>query len=297
MKIKILIAVLLIAAGFFIYFQKENLFSPAQVYIPSNGLKQGDTLLIKIDSPVSEGKITGEFNSKKIDFFQTTGKTKAAILGIDAKEKPGNYILIINYPDGKTIKKEINIAKTDFATTELLVTKELQKKGYTSQKIISNIQGKEALILKKVLGVYSPEAYFNKAFINPLKEIKPVGAFGTIRKTGSSTLQHLGVDLDAKTGTDVFAVNDGKVSLTQELPDYGKTLIVDHGLGIYSLYLHLNEFKASEGKLVKQGDIIGLSGNTGYSIAPHLHFSIKINGASVDPLVFIKTTQDGLTNR
>src|SRR3989344_9616709 len=171
MKIKILIAVLLIAAGFFIYFQKENLFSPAQVYIPSNGLKQGDTLLIKIKSPISEGKITGEFDSKKVDFFQATEKTKAAILGIDAKEKPGKHVLILNYPDDKKITKEINITKTDFPTTELIVTKELQQKGYTPQKIIGNIQGKENLILKKVISVYTPEAYFSKAFISPLKEI------------------------------------------------------------------------------------------------------------------------------
>ena len=215
-KIKtFIIILLLIVTGVYFYFQKDNWFSPAQVFVPSNGLKQGDTLLIKIKSPISEGKITGEFDSKKVDFFQATEKTKAAILGIDAKEKPGKHVLILNYPDDKKITKEINITKTDFPTTELIVTKELQQKGYTPQKIIGNIQGKENLILKKVISVYTPEAYFSKAFISPLKEIKPVGAFGTIKKTGGSTIQHLGVDLDAKTGTEVFASNDGEVSLTQ----------------------------------------------------------------------------------
>jgi len=286
-KIKtIAIVLLVLTAGFFFYSQKESLFSPAQIYLPSNQLKQGDTLLIKIDSLVSEGK----FDGKKLDFFRY-GKNQIAILGIDVNEKIGKHILILNLSDGKKIEKEININKTKFPTTELLVTKELQEKGYTPQKIINNIQGQENLILKEIIGAYTPEAYFNKAFANPLKDIKIVGAFGTIKKTGSSTVQHLGVDLDAKIGTPIFASNDGKVSFSQELPDYGKTLIIDHGLGIFSLYLHLSEFKVFEGKLVKQGEIIGLSGNTGYSIAPHLHFSIKINGANVDPLIFLKTLQ------
>ncbi|MDO8601360.1 MAG: M23 family metallopeptidase [bacterium] len=286
-KIKILAIILFfIIAGF--YSQKENQLSPAQIYFPSDELKQGDTLLIKIDSPISEGKFDGE----KLDFFQTAEKNKAAFLGIDAKEKPGKHILILDYPGGKTIEKEINIAKTDFPTTELLITKKLLEKGYTPQKIISNIQGAENLILKKAISAYTPEAYFNKAFTDPLKEMKIVGAFGTIKTTGSSTVQHLGVDLDAKIGTPVFASNDGLVILTQELPDYGKTLIIDHGLGIYSLYLHLDKFNVLKGVVIKQGEIIGLSGNTGYSIAPHLHFSIKINGANVNPLIFLKTTQD-----
>jgi murein DD-endopeptidase MepM/ murein hydrolase activator NlpD len=101
----------------------------------------------------------------------------------------------------------------------------------------------------------------------------------------------LGVDLEAKEGDPVFSINDGVVRFSKELPNYGKTIIIDHGLGIFSLYLHLKEFKVSEGEKVKKGEIIALSGNTGYSISPHLHFSVKINGKSVDPLRFIDTVE------
>ncbi|MBI2038457.1 MAG: M23 family metallopeptidase [Candidatus Nealsonbacteria bacterium] len=282
-KIKTLVIILLLtAAGFYLYQQKKQ----DPISLSASELAQGDTLLIKMNGSASEEKITGEFGSRKIDFFQQT-----AILGIDVNERPGEHILIINLPSGKKIEKIINISKTDFPTTELLVTKELRKKGYTPQKIVGNIQGEEGLTLKKIISTYTPKIYFDKAFINPLKEIKIVGAFGIIKKTGSSTIQHLGVDLDAEIGTEVLASNDGKVSFSRELPDYGRTLIIDHGLGIYSLYLHLEEFKTFEGKLVKQGQVIGLSGNSGYSIAPHLHFSIKINNANVDPLKFLETTQ------
>jgi len=118
-----------------------------------------------------------------------------------------------------------------------------------------------------------------------------VGAFGNIRKSGEISLQHLGVDLEANIDTPVYAINDGTVRLSQELTNYGKTIIIDHGMGIFSLYLHLDEFKVFERKAVKKGEIIALSGNTGYSIAPHLHLGVKISGSSVDPLRFIETTE------
>ena len=122
------------------------------------------------------------------------------------------------------------------------------------------------------------------------------GNFGNIRKSGSSEAQHLGVDLDVAVGTEVYAVNNGVVRLSRDFPTYGKTLAIDHGLGIYSLYLHLDEFKAAEGEEVRRGDVIGYSGDSGYSIAPHLHFSIKISGSSVDPIKFIETIEKGISS-
>ena len=124
-----------------------------------------------------------------------------------------------------------------------------------------------------------------------MKKIQVVGDFGNIRKSESSSIQHLGVDLKADTGTPVYAVNDGVVRFSEDLNTYGKTLIIDHGLGIFSLYLHLNEFKVFSEQRIEQDDIMGFSGNTGYSIAPHLHFSIKVNGANIDPLKFIDLTE------
>jgi len=71
-------------------------------------------------------------------------------------------------------------------------------------------------------------------------------------------------------------------------------VVIDHGLGIYSLYLHLSEINVSVGQLVERGKVIGLVGSTGYSLEPHLHFSLKVNGASVEPLGFIDTVNASL---
>ena len=269
--------------------------SPSPVYISSDSLEQGDTLLIKIDDESVIDRISGEFGSVKIDFFKTLTKDgQMGILGIPVKQNPGKYTLVIHFSKQQTIEKEINIIKREFPVTELLVTEELKEKGFTSSKIVENILNKENLAIGKILSIYTPKAYFNKAFINPLTEIKDVGSFGNIRKSENASLQHLGVDLQADTGTPVYAINNGVVRFSQELTNYGKILIIDHGLGIFSLYLHLDKFKVLSGQTVKRGDIISFSGNTGYSIAPHLHFSVKVNGASVDPSRFIEVTKKGL---
>ena len=266
--------------------------SVPQFTISSSVLQQGDTLLINIKGDGLESVISGTLGSTTIDFLKLNDyEGWVGITGVDVKKEPGEYNLVIDFSNNNQLEKEIEIIERKFPITELFITKELQGKGYTPSKIVESITSQENVILKEILSMYTPEAYFNTTFINPLGEINIVGAFGNIRKSGNIGAQHLGVDLDALVDTPVYAVNDGVVQLSQSLTTYGKILIIDHGLGIYSLYLHLNEFKVSNGANIKRGDIIGLSGNTGYSIAPHLHFSIKVDGASVDPLRFIETIE------
>lgn len=271
---------------------KEEVFSLPQVYLSSDSLEQGDTLFIRINSQSDVNKNQGKLGSEEINFFKLAGsKEWWGIIGINVKTKPGKYDLMIDSAEGNTFEQEIDITERKFPITELLVTKELEEKGYTQAKIIEDITTKENLILAQVLTIFTPRAYFSSAFIYPLKKIKDIGAFGNIRKSGDSGLQHLGVDIEAGIGTPVYAINDGVVRFSEGLNTYGKTLIIDHGFGIFSLYLHLNEFKFSAGEQVKQGDIIAFSGNTGYSIAPHLHFAVKVNGTAVDPLRFISTIE------
>jgi len=267
----------------------NELYGCSKVYISSLSPQQGDTLVIKIKTNLSPEKIGGNFDSKKINFSKI-GEDLIGIVGISVKEKLGKYNLTIDLPEGNFLKKELNIVERKFPVTELVVTKELEKKGFSTSKIEENV-AKENLVLNEVLSIFTPRVYFDQPFIYPLEKIKDVGAFGNIRKRGEITLQHLGVDLDADVGTPVYAINDGVVRLSRELTNYGKTVIIDHGLGIFSLYLHLDEFKVSKEKAVKRGDIVALSGNTGYSIAPHLHLGIKIDRVSVDPLRFLETTK------
>lgn len=262
-----------------------------KISLSSTELEQGDTLLIKIDKNQITSRVlpTAQLDGKKIDFFQSATGDWLAIVGIDIRKKPGKYDLEFNFGNEISLKKKINVVKRKVPITELVVIPELKEKGFTPKKILESMVTKEKFAIKEVLALYTSQAYFSRGFNYPLQKIKDVGAFGVIRKSGDIAIWHLGVDLEAEPGTPIYAINDGRVCFAQKLPTYGKTLIIDHGLGIFSLYLHLNQFKVKKDQVVKRGDIIAFSGNTGYSIEPHLHFSVKIKGASVDPLRFIKS--------
>jgi len=266
-----------------------------EVLLSATELEQGDSLIIKAENVPEEEKITGKFSGKSFDFFQVEpGEKWIALLGIDAKKAPGDYPLSVFLSGELKSEETITVKKKDFYITKIIITPELEEKDLTSSNISKTIATKDGVIIYEVLVKYSPEAYFNQKFVYPLDEIINVGAFGNIRKDGDITIQHLGVDLDAVEGTPIYAINDGKVVLVKELTVYGNTIIIDHGLGIYSLYLHLSEFQVSEGEMIKRGQSIGLVGNTGWSLGPHLHLSIKVNGASVDPLIFIESVDEFL---
>jgi murein DD-endopeptidase MepM/ murein hydrolase activator NlpD len=266
---------------------EESIVEPL-FFFSATELKQGDTLIIFAENISKEDKIIGKFNNQLFDFFpiETLGK-KVALVGIDAKKIPGDYLVSIFLADELIVEKTIKVEKSDFYITKIVIAPELEEKGFTSSNISENISTEDGVIIYEITRGYSPQAYFNESFVYPLDKIINVGAFGNIRKDNGVTIQHLGVDLDAAEGTSIYAINNGKVVFVDELTVFGKTVIIDHGLGIYSLYLHLFEFNTFEGEMVSRGEVIGFSGNTGWSNGPHLHLSIKINGASIDPLKFI----------
>ncbi len=96
---------------------------------------------------------------------------------------------------------------------------------------------------------------------------------------------HYGMDFTAPAGTDVYATGNGVVAEVESSQrGLGKHIIIDHGFGYSSIYAHLSNFNVRVGQKVQRGDIIGFVGNTGTSIANHLHYEIKLNGVNVDPV-------------
>lgn len=96
---------------------------------------------------------------------------------------------------------------------------------------------------------------------------------------------HSGMDFTAPAGTDIYATGDGVISDVQSSQrGLGKHIIIDHGFGYMSVYAHMSNFNVRKGQKVKRGDIIGFVGNTGTSVANHLHYEVKLNGRNVDPV-------------
>ncbi len=100
-------------------------------------------------------------------------------------------------------------------------------------------------------------------------------------------IMHNGIDVGVPSNTNIFASADGKVSLAKYSRSYGNWIIIDHENGYQTVYAHLNSFKIREGQSVKAGDVIALSGSTGRSTGPHLHYEVRHNGTPVNPQSFI----------
>jgi len=98
---------------------------------------------------------------------------------------------------------------------------------------------------------------------------------------------HTGMDFTAPTGTEVYATGDGVViDADHSKRGYGNTVIIDHGFGYKTLYAHLSEILVRSGKTVKRGEVIGLVGSTGMSLAPHLHYEVRKNDEPINPINF-----------
>jgi murein DD-endopeptidase MepM/ murein hydrolase activator NlpD len=95
---------------------------------------------------------------------------------------------------------------------------------------------------------------------------------------------HAGLDLRAARGTPVLAAAAGRVVLATRLQVRGNCIIIDHGMGVYTMYAHLSAFRVAQGATVKAGQVLGLSGNTGLSTAAHLHWEMHVSGPAVSAL-------------
>ncbi len=134
--------------------------------------------------------------------------------------------------------------------------------------------------------------YDGGQFIWPLKDyFKVTSPYGyrTHPKTHKWSL-HNGIDIGAPTGTKIMAAGDGVVATMKENNTAGKYVMINHGSGVYTVYMHCSRFVAKVGQEVKAGDIIALVGSTGSSTAPHLHFSVRLNGTYVDPSPYVGYT-------
>jgi len=281
------VVVLMLAGMFFLVLQNE----PASIYVFPENPKQGDTIFIRVKSQAKE--ITGNFGQEKLVFCKK-GKLSewVAFLGIDADQIPGEYKIFVDTDLAEHLSKKINVELAEFSLKQAVKAPSSNQSGITNQKAVENIRKNDNPVLSEFLGKLTQDPYFSLPFSFPLGSMKTSGfSFGEFIGFGNSALQHLGVDLRAPEGTEIYAVNDGKVVAVLNLSNYGKTIIVDHGLDIFSLYLHLDKFKVAEGQMIKRGQAIGLSGQTGYTTAPHLHFSMRVGGSRVDPVEFIQTSK------
>lgn len=257
-------------------------------FLPATIL-QGDPVLVQINGVAKISLIKKlTFDGKKIGIFMYQGKP-SALIGIDLNKKVGTYELLAEFSDGSVIKKNIDIALRNKIETPLGIPEKLGGNTKESQdKLVASLVSEK----KSVTNIRTnSKALWTDKFIPPLKELFITDPYGNSRKTGVYSIPHKGVDYRAQIGTEVMAVNRGVVRIAKTFRDYGKTVFIDHGLGLMSSYLHLSKINVKVGDMVERGQIIGLSGDTGYTQGAHLHLSIRINDIGIDPVKFFELFQ------
>lgn len=277
---------LIILFLFFILIGNINLVSFAfDLKISKTAPFQGETIMIALPQNVYiksaflgnlEGIIFNYKNSKRIVF------------GLPATQPPGYYKLRLQLTDDNFLEKRIIVRRRQITRINLGVPKQL---GLTPENLTATVIAKKSG-LKSIVSSKTEGVFFSSSFGLPLSDNQKISSyFGEIRSTGSQEIRHLGVDFIAPKGKPIAAINDGIVVKTYNDDLYGNSVIINHGAGIYSLYLHLDQIKTSEGKKIKKGEILGTVGASGYATAPHLHLSITVGGVSVDPIQFISGLQ------
>jgi len=241
--------------------------------------RPGDALMLTITDP-SVTSIT--YKGRSYPLFHHHNR-RHALIPIPGRENAGTHTLHVMTRSG-TSSIPVTVHNRKITVIELPIPKTVKE---TPSTLITTL-AKQNTTISETPPSPSPNTLFTKTFGLPLADNRNISSrYGEIRKTGNQSIRHLGVDFAARRGTPVYAMNAGRVLKAYIDPIYGNTVIIDHGAGITSLYMHLDTIEVKPSSPVYRGERIGTVGNTGLSSAPHLHLSLKVHGESVDPLSFI----------
>lgn len=277
---------LLIATVTFIFLPASLTFAEtARILVSPERVIQGDPILIIVDGIDSIVNIKNIFfGSKPLWFFIYQDKP-TALVGVDLNKKTGDYKILVELENGANFEKIVTVKAREKTEEPFSIPKKLGGNTLASQKtLISTLTAENTVInnLRSINRKLWPEG-----FKYPLTNPTVTDSYGYTRITGNYFVAHKGADFRAIESTPIKAMGRGIIRLVKSFRNYGKTIAIDHGLGLMTFYMHLSKIYVEEGELVRQGQLIALSGQTGYAEIPHLHLSVKIDGISIDPIKFL----------
>lgn len=275
----------------------ENLATdhPRQGSKPPLETKTGEVLLVTVSVEGQDPTVVGEFRQRPVPFFKIHEPGQyGALIGIDFSADPVQEELKVRVQEGSKTRLierySIRVHRTKFGVQELTLP---QEKVDLDPETLDRVEAEQQEMLDHLSGI-SAERLWKGPFLLPV-EGKVAGTFGLKRViNGQPRNPHSGEDIYAPEGSAVAASNDGIVKLTGEHFFSGKSIVIDHGLGLFTMYFHLSEIFIKEGEPVSKGQTIGLVGSTGRVTGPHLHWGARLNGARVNPLSLIKLSLGSL---
>ncbi len=252
---------------------------------------QGSLLLAEVTSAKPLADVSGEWGGRIIPLWQEAGKesVRKGLVGVDLELAPGAYEfkVIGQTASGEKMSCRVIVAvkKGRFATEKLQVGKQFVEPSPEQIKRTEEERQK----LRELFDRVTPERLWDGKFRIPLDGVTTGSNFGKRRiLNGNPGSPHGGVDLPGTTGTPVHAAQRGRIVLAEELFFSGNTVVVDHGLGIYTFYGHLSEIDVKVGDALEAGAVLGRVGATGRVTGPHLHWGLTVERARVNPLLIVR---------
>lgn len=271
---------------------------------------QGAPIYLRVQPNARLTALSGEWLGKRVYFNPEAAKagegrgaargyskaehgTWFALAGVALDTAPGSYTLKLTGTDAAghafEASEVIRVAASRYPTVELKVAKQFTEPDEAAQKrIAQDQQVKHEAFERSRNSPDLPLRLWSGSFAAPIANT-PSDGFGTRRVfNGKLQSQHQGLDFHAATGTPVHAVGRGRVLLARSLFFEGNCVMLDHGQGLISIYMHLSALKVKEGDIVVQGEPVGLSGATGRATGPHLHLAVRWQGLYLDPALLLK---------
>jgi len=219
--------------------------------------------------------------------FQVSPTSWEVLVGIDLDATPATYPVTIDAGTGQSAVHKtysLVVGPKKFATRKLTVDENFVNPPASMQERIA----RESARLAELWQHSTPARLWRGPFVRPVPQ-EANSAFGTRSIfNGQPRSAHSGADFLSPAGTPIKAPNAGQVVLAEDLYYSGNTVVIDHGLGLYSLFAHLSVIGVKAGVAIETGDIVGKVGATGRVTGPHLHWMVRAGGARVDPLAVLE---------
>jgi hypothetical protein len=290
----LLVIITLVLAGVPLAIAGADSSGSLQFFPPQGPVAQGEVVRLVVQGVPAGAMVEGSWQGEPLGFFAQGEGVQDALIGVDLRLPPGTYPLEVRLR-GKaenpiTWRETVQVVAKDYGVEQLQLPERMVTLGPKTLKRVREEEARFAALWEK----RSSEYYWSGPFLRPLPGdlLSPFGRARFIN--GEPRSPHTGVDLRAALGEPVLASNGGRVALVGEFFFHGRAVVIDHGLGLYTMYFHLSAVKVKAGERVERGAVIGLAGATGRASGPHLHWGVRLAGARVDPLALVKVTGGGM---
>jgi murein DD-endopeptidase MepM/ murein hydrolase activator NlpD len=249
----------------------------------ARAIQPGELVILSIATPAAVERLRVRAFDRDAAAFRVGPRSWRALIGIDLDAAAGVHVVTVEGQSAAQRTRttyDLRVRPHAFPTRRLSVDDAFVNPPAATEARIQQ----EAAALQRIWKTSSAERLWSGPFVRPVPG-EANSRFGTRSVfNGQPRNPHSGADFMSPSGTPIHAPNGGRVMLARELYFSGNTVVIDHGLGVFSLLAHLSAIDIHEGETVAADQVVGRVGATGRVTGPHLHWAVRVGGARVDPL-------------